>query len=303
MDDVEISMVFKTTTPKLPPGVLLGPGAAGHGDMNSAISQLNQAFGKQHTRPHNGNANVVNAGGFNGSRKKTLTIKEAIDRVWEEEIEYLVEDDEVVLKRSIENAEQNGIIFLDEIDKLAHPENNPAASTTTHKGEGVQKELLGLIEGCSISTQYGRVNTDHVLFIASGSFHHAKPSDLLPELQGRLPIRVTLDHLTAKDFVKILSETQCNLLEQQQFLLGTEGVEVEFTPEAVEEIAHFAEAVNANLENIGARRLHTIVSKVMENINFTAHQLSGQLKIIDKKYVQRQLADITRDQDLSKYIL
>jgi ATP-dependent HslUV protease ATP-binding subunit HslU len=235
--------------------------------------------------------------------KTKMRLGDAIKRLTENEAEKMVaESAEELSARAIENAEQNGMLFLDEIDKLGTAEGE-GGSSFKHKGEGVQKELLALVEGCAVATKHGVVRTDHMLFVASGAFHMTKPSDLLPELQGRLPIRVSLSPLKQGEFKRILTETKFNLLEQMQGMLRTEGLEVTFTECAIDEMARLCEEVNKTGQDIGARRLHTIVSKVLEETNFTAHRAPHPEQAIDAAYVKEQLAEIVSRRDLAKYIL
>ncbi|CAI5737867.1 unnamed protein product [Peronospora destructor] len=247
------------------------------------------------------------SGASDKSEDKTLsmTVKEALPRLEAEEADAIINDDEVV-KRALENVQHNGIVFLDEIDKLAVAGDHARAggnSGSYGKGEGVQKELLALTEGCAVNTRYGLVHTDHILFIASGAFHRSKPSDLMPELQGRLPIRVALSPLGAVEFEKILRDTDHNLLEQTSALMETEGVKLSFTDDAISEIATTAEQVNAQTDNIGARRLTTIISKITEEISFHAPAMNGVTFQVDKKYVQQRLSNVLERTDLSKFIL
>lgn len=209
-------------------------------------------------------------------------------------------DMDQVARLAIERVEQSGIIFLDELDKVAGRESGVGPDVSR---EGVQRDLLPIIEGTTVNTRFGLVKTDHILFIAAGAFHVTKPSDLIPELQGRFPIRVELSPLTKEDFVRILTETENALIKQYKALLATEGVEVEFTPEAIDEIAAIAEKVNEEAENIGARRLHTVMEKVMEEISFEAPNLADRKILITREYVQKQLSEILKDQDLRKFIL
>jgi len=201
------------------------------------------------------------------------------------------------------DAEANGIVFLDEIDKIAVSDVRGGSVSR----EGVQRDLLPLIEGTTVATKYGPMKTDHILFIASGAFHVAKPSDMLPELQGRLPIRVELRALTEEDFVRILTETKANLPEQYRALIGTEGVEIEFTDDAIAQVAKIAADVNGRIENIGARRLQTVMEKLVEEISFAAGseepEEGAKPLVIDAAYVEKQLAEVARDTDLSKYVL
>ncbi|KAK1945372.1 ATP-dependent protease ATPase subunit HslU [Phytophthora citrophthora] len=248
---------------------------------------------------------------FSGNERKSedkapsMTVKEALPRLEAEEADAIIDDDEVI-KRALDNVQHNGIIFLDEIDKLATAGDQARSGGnggSYRKGEGVQKELLALTEGCAVNTRYGLVYTDHILFIASGAFHRSKPSDLMPELQGRLPIRVTLSPLGATEFEKILKNTDHNLLEQTSALMETEGVKLTFTDDAISEIASIAEQVNAQTDNIGARRLATIVSKITEEVSFHAPKMNGVAFNIDKKYVQQRLSNVLERTDLSKFIL
>ena len=239
-------------------------------------------------------------GMFGGkTKKRRVKIKEARDILLEDEEKRLVDMDQVA-RLAIERVEQSGIIFLDELDKVAGRESGVGPDVSR---EGVQRDLLPIIEGTTVSTRFGLVRTDHILFIAAGAFHVTKPSDLIPELQGRFPIRVELSPLTKEDFVRILTETENALIKQYKALLATEGVEVEFTPEAIEEIAAIAEKVNEEAENIGARRLHTVMEKVMEEISFEAPNLTESKIVITREYVQKQLSEILKDQDLRKFIL
>lgn len=239
--------------------------------------------------------------GFLGGRSKRRRVKlhEAREYLMEEEQKRLIDMDQVA-KQAIERVEQSGIIFLDEIDKIAGRESGLGPDVSR---EGVQRDLLPIIEGTTVSTRYGLVRTDHILFIGAGAFHVSKPSDLIPELQGRFPIRVELTPLTKQDFIRILTEPENALIKQYKALLATEGVEVDFTPEAIEEIAAIAEKINEEDENIGARRLHTVMEKVMEEISFEAPNILSKQITIDRDYVQRQLQDIIKNQDLRRFIL
>ncbi len=237
---------------------------------------------------------------FGSKKKKTkLKIKDALKRLTEDEAQKLINEDELK-QRAIENVEQNGIVFIDEIDKVAKRSDAGGADVSR---EGVQRDLLPLVEGCTVSTKYGMIKTDHILFIASGAFHLVKPSDLIPELQGRLPIRVELNALTAEDFVRILTEPDASLTEQYIALMNTEGVELSFTKEGIEQIAHAAYDVNQRTENIGARRLHTIMEKLMDEISFEAPDRSGDKIVIDADFVNDNLSELIQDEDLSRYIL
>ena len=236
-------------------------------------------------------------------RKRTvrLKVKDALRRTREEEALRLVNEDELKA-RAIDSVEQTGIVFLDEIDKVARRGETTGVDVSR---EGVQRDLLPLIEGCTVSTKYGMVRTDHILFIASGAFHLTKPSDLIPELQGRLPIRVELAALTAADFKRILTEPNASLTEQYQALMNTEGVTIEFSEDAIGRIAELAFEVNQSTENIGARRLHTVMERLLEDVSFEATERSGADATvrIDAAYVDARLNDLARDQDLSRYIL
>ncbi len=238
---------------------------------------------------------------FGSGKKKPrkMKIREAQKLLTEEEAQKLVNEEELK-QRAVENVEQNGIVFIDELDKVAR---RGDTSGTDVSREGVQRDLLPLVEGCTINTKYGMIKTDHILFIASGAFHLSKPSDLIPELQGRLPIRVELDALTAEDFTRILTEPDASLTEQYWALMGTEGVELEFTKEGIKRIAEAAFDVNQRTENIGARRLHTVLERLMDKISFEAPDKSGSKIIIDTEYVDSHLNELIEDEDLSRYIL
>ncbi len=231
------------------------------------------------------------------ARSMRLKIGDALRRLREEEAMKLVNEDELKT-RAVDAVEQTGIVFLDELDKVAKRSESVGADVSR---EGVQRDLLPLIEGCTVNTKYGMVRTDHILFIASGAFHFVKPSDLIPELQGRLPIRVELSALTAADFRRILSEPDASLTQQYKALLATEGVDIEFTEKALARIAEISYEVNENTENIGARRLHTVMERLLDEISFRACE--GSATTIDATYVDDHLADIAKDQDLSRYIL
>jgi ATP-dependent HslUV protease ATP-binding subunit HslU len=236
-----------------------------------------------------------------GQRTKTrrVTVAESYDLLIAEESDKLLDNDQVV-QESIKAVEQNGIVFLDEIDKIAGREGFRGADVSR---EGVQRDLLPLIEGTTVSTKHGAVKTDHVLFIASGAFHISKPSDLLPELQGRLPIRVELRALTRDDFRRILTETEASLIKQYVALMETEGVALEFTSDAVDAIADVAVAVNSSIENIGARRLQTVMERVLDEISFTAPDRAGDKVTVDANYVQQHIGDLAKNADLSRFIL
>jgi ATP-dependent HslUV protease ATP-binding subunit HslU len=233
------------------------------------------------------------------TKKRKMKVSEAFDYLIAEEEQRLIDMDQVT-KTALDRVEQSGIIFLDEIDKIAGRESGHGPDVSR---EGVQRDILPIVEGTTINTRYGMLRTDHILFIAAGAFHVSKPSDLIPELQGRFPIRVELKSLTVEDFVKILTEPKSSLTKQYVALLETEGLRLEFTPDALEEIAIFAAKVNETTENIGARRLHTIMERVLDKISFYAPELKEKDVKIDRAYVGSMLADIVKDQDLSRYIL
>ena len=231
-------------------------------------------------------------------RKRKMKIKDALKVLTEEEA-YKMVNEEDLKQRALFAVEQTGIVFLDEIDKVARSGQTSGADVSR---EGVQRDLLPLIEGCTVNTKYGMVKTDHILFIASGAFHTAKPSDLIPELQGRLPIRVEMDALSANDFERILTEPNASLTEQYEGLLATEGVELTFAPDAIRRIAEIAFEVNERTENIGARRLHTVVERLLENVLFEAPDCEDQMTV-DAAYVNQILGELVKDEDLSRYIL
>ena len=233
------------------------------------------------------------------TKKRKMKVSEAFDYLIQEEEQRLVDMDQVT-RIAVERVENSGIIFLDEIDKIAGREGGHGPDVSR---EGVQRDILPIVEGTTVNTRYGMVRTDHILFIAAGAFHVSKPSDLIPELQGRFPIRVELQSLTIEDFIKILTEPKSSLTKQYTALLDTEGIKLEFTPEALAEVAHFAFRVNEGTENIGARRLHTIMEKVLDVISFEAPDMKEKHVVIDADYVRKTLADIVKDQDLSRYIL
>ncbi|KRT65069.1 MAG: ATP-dependent protease ATP-binding subunit HslU [Candidatus Dadabacteria bacterium CSP1-2] len=233
------------------------------------------------------------------TKKRKVKVPEAMEILVHEEAQKLIDMDKVV-KHAIERVEQSGIIFVDEIDKIAGRE---TAAGPDVSREGVQRDLLPVIEGCTVNTKHGMVRTDHILFIAAGAFHVSKPSDLIPELQGRFPIRVELDPLTKEDLIRILTEPQNALIRQYKELLKTEGIELIFKDEAIIEIAEIAAYVNESTENIGARRLHTILEKILEDISFNAPDISKERIVIDTKYVKEMVEDIVKDRDLSRYIL
>ena len=232
-------------------------------------------------------------------KKKKITVKESHDILITEESDKMIEDDKIIKTAKI-STEDNGIVFLDEIDKVCARGERIGGDVSR---EGVQRDLLPLIEGTTVSTKHGTIKTDHILFIASGAFQLAKPSDLLPELQGRLPIRVELNALTSDDFIRILEEPDNSLIKQYKALLETEKVTLEFPKDGIETIAKLATEVNSNIENIGARRLHTIIEKVLDEISFTATDKGGETIVIDKNYVIKNLGELVKDTDLSKFIL
>ncbi len=251
------------------------------------------------------NIGMINIGDMLGksmgkkSKKKKMTVKESHEILLNEEADKLIEEDKII--KSAKNVtENNGIVFLDEIDKISARTDRVGGDVSR---EGVQRDLLPLIEGTTVSTKYGPVKTDHILFIASGAFQLAKPSDLLPELQGRLPIRVELDALNSSDFKRILKEPDNSLIKQYKALLKTENVDLEFSEDGIDTIANLASEVNSSVENIGARRLHTIIERVLDEISFTATDRSGEKIVIDSKYVNENLGQLVKDNDLSKFIL
>ena len=252
-----------------------------------------------------GGVGMVNIGDIFGKgsagkkKKKKMSVKESYEYIIQEESDKLIDQDQIV-KEAKFSVENNGIVFLDEIDKVSA---RSERSGTDVSREGVQRDLLPLIEGTTVNTKHGPIKTDHILFIASGAFQLAKPSDLLPELQGRLPIRVELQPLTKQDFVRILKEPDNSLIKQYVALMKTENVELQFTDDGIEELAEISSQINSTIENIGARRLHTILEKVLEEISFSAPDKSGEKIVVDKSFVQKNLGDIIRDKDLSKFIL
>ena len=280
MDDVEIEIEV-SDSPAMPMGLSdLGPGMGG-GAMINISEMMGKAFGQGKTK------------------KRKMKVPEAWTKLVDEEVERRLDQDDVA-RSAIADAEANGIVFLDEIDKIAVSDTRGGGSISR---EGVQRDLLPLIEGTTVSTKYGPMKTDHVMFIASGAFHISKPSDMLPELQGRLPIRVELRALTQQDFVRILSQTKANLTQQYIALLATEEVTLNFTDDAIEALAKIASDVNDSVENIGARRLQTVMEKLLEDISFDAEDQKGQTFNIDADYVSKQLSGIAKDTDLSKYVL
>jgi ATP-dependent HslUV protease ATP-binding subunit HslU len=233
------------------------------------------------------------------TKKRKMKVSEAFEYLIQEEEQRLIDMDQVT-RTAVERVEQSGIIFLDEIDKIAGREGGHGPDVSR---EGVQRDILPIVEGTTVNTRYGMVRTDHILFIAAGAFHVSKPSDLIPELQGRFPIRVELKTLTMEDFIKILTEPKSSLVKQYTALLETEGIKLEFTRDSLEEIARFAFRVNESTENIGARRLHTIMEKTLDEISFAAPDMDQKQITIDAEYVRKMLAEIVKDQDLSRYIL
>ena len=253
-----------------------------------------------------GNVGMVNLGDILGKsmgnkkgKKKKMTVKESHDILVAQESDKMIEEDKII-KEAKKAAEENGIVFLDEIDKVSARSDRVGGDVSR---EGVQRDLLPLIEGTTVSTKHGPIKTDHILFIASGAFQLAKPSDLLPELQGRLPIRVELNALKEEDFIRILKEPDNSLIKQYKELLKTENVNLEFTDDGIDMLAKISAEVNASVENIGARRLHTIIEKVLDDISFNATDRSGETITVDQKYVQDNLGNLVKDTDLSKFIL
>ncbi|ASX27561.1 HslU--HslV peptidase ATPase subunit [Rickettsia sp. MEAM1 (Bemisia tabaci)] len=244
---------------------------------------------------------IGRAFGTTKTKTKKMLVKEAMSIILSEESEKLI-DQEKIIQQAINLVENDGIVFIDEIDKIASVANSGAKNSEISR-EGVQRDLLPLIEGTTVNTKYGPVKTDHILFIASGAFHIAKPSDLLPELQGRLPIRVELNSLTKEDMIKILLEPETSLIKQYSALIGTEKVELEFTNSAIEKIADYATTVNLEIEDIGARRLHTILENLLEDISFRASEMQGEKISIDDKFVENQLSKILTNLDLAKFVL
>jgi ATP-dependent HslUV protease ATP-binding subunit HslU len=276
IDDKEIELDL--AQPKVGVEIMSPPG------MEEMTSQLQNMF-----------ANF----GSDRKHKRRLPVKEAFKLLVDEEAANLVKDEDIK-QNAVELVEQNGIVFLDEIDKVCKRSDTTGGDVSR---EGVQRDLLPLIEGCTVSTKHGMVKTDHILFIASGAFHLARPSDLIPELQGRLPIRVELNALTPDDFRRILTEPNASLTEQYRALMKTEGVEIEFSDDAIARIAELAFQVNEQTENIGARRLHTMMERLLEELSFTASDLGGEKLLIDAAYVNNYLAELSQDQNLSHYIL
>jgi len=276
LDDREIEIEVRA----MPVGVeIMAP--PGMEEMTQQLQGMFQNLGGGRTRP------------------RKLKIKEALKLLVDEEAAKMINEEELKL-RAVENAEQNGIVFIDEIDKIARRQETMGADVSR---EGVQRDLLPLVEGCTVNTKYGTVKTDHVLFIASGAFHMSKPSDLIPELQGRLPIRVELEPLVVGDFVRILTEPDASLCRQYTALLATEGVTLEFADSGVQRLAEVAFEVNERTENIGARRLHTVMERLLESVSFDAADRNGSRVLINREYVEGNLGELVKDQDLSRYIL
>ena len=242
----------------------------------------------------------ANLGTSGRSKQRKMPVKEAMKLLVDEEAYKLVNDEDLKTQ-ALANIEQNGIVFIDEIDKVARGTDRTQGGDVSR--EGVQRDLLPLVEGCTVSTKFGMVKTDHILFIASGAFHLSKPSDLIPELQGRLPIRVELSALTTHDFVRILTEPDASLTDQSIALLGTEEVTLSFTEDGIARIAEVAWQVNEATENIGARRLHTVMERLLESASFEAADQSGTAVAVDADYVNSNLGDLVQDVDLSRYIL
>lgn len=276
LDDKEIEI--EISAPKVGVEIMAPPG------MEDMTNQLQGMFSSM----------------SNDKKKQTkMTVKQALKQIQDEEAEKLVNEDDVKAK-AIEAAEQNGIVFIDEIDKVAKRQDSGGGGDVSR--EGVQRDLLPLIEGCTVSTKHGMIKTDHILFVASGAFHLSKPSDLIPELQGRLPIRVELQSLSAGDFERILTEPSASLTEQQIALLGTEGLNISFSEDGIRRIAETAFEVNERTENIGARRLHTMLERLLEEVSFSAADNGGDL-VIDAAFVDQQLGELAQDEDLSRFIL
>ena len=279
LDDKEIEIeVADTSNPMSGMEIPGMPGA------NVGVLNLNDMFGKA----------------FGGrTKKRKTTVRESYDILIADESDKLLEEDQLVAE-AIESVENNGIVFLDEIDKIAISEGRSSGGVSR---EGVQRDLLPLVEGTTVATKHGAVKTDHILFVASGAFHVSKPSDLLPELQGRLPIRVELRALEKEDFIRILTETEASLIKQYVALMGTEEVDLEFTDDAIDQIAEIAVDLNANVENIGARRLQTVMERVLDEISFDAPDRASQTVTIDRTYVDEHLGELAKNTDLSRFIL
>ncbi len=268
-------------------------------EVEESLTPFVQVFSPQGIEEMGLDTDLLPPFGPRSRSKRVVTIAEAREIFTQQEARKMI-DRSAVIREAIQRVEQTGIIFLDEIDKIA---GSGRAVGPDVSREGVQRDLLPIIEGSTVATKYGPVRTDHILFIAAGAFHTAKPSDLIPELQGRLPIRVELESLGAEDFRRILTEPKNALTKQYQQLMATEGVQLEFTDDAIDEIARIAGEVNARTENIGARRLHTVMERLMEDLSFDAPDHAGKRVVIDRAYVQEKLADVVKDVDLSRYIL
>ena len=274
-------------------------------EIEIAVSEANNMPSFEIPGMPGANVGMINIGEMLGKnmgnkpKKKKMTVKESHEILINEESDKLIEQDKII-KSAKNSTENNGIVFLDEIDKISARTDRVGGDVSR---EGVQRDLLPLIEGTTVSTKYGPIKTDHILFIASGAFQLAKPSDLLPELQGRLPIRVELDALTSDDFKKILREPDNSLIKQYRALLKTENVDLEFSEDGIDTIANIATEVNSTVENIGARRLHTIIERVLDEISFTATDRSGEKITIDSEYIKKNIGELVKDTDLSKFIL
>jgi ATP-dependent HslUV protease ATP-binding subunit HslU len=274
-------------------------------EIEIAVSETNQMPSFEIPGMPGANVGMINISDMLGKsmgqkpKKKKMSVKESHEILINEECDKLIEQDKII-KSAKDSTENNGIVFLDEIDKISARTDRVGGDVSR---EGVQRDLLPLIEGTTVSTKYGPVKTDHILFIASGAFQLAKPSDLLPELQGRLPIRVELDALNSEDFIRILKEPDNSLIKQYKALLKTENVELEFTEDGIDTIAHIASEVNSSVENIGARRLHTIIERVLDEISFTATDRAGEKITVDSKYIKDNIGELVKDTDLSKFIL
>ena len=283
----------------------LRSGDLDNNEIEIAISENNQMPQFEIPGMPGANVGMINISDMLGksmgskAKKKKMSVKESHEILINEESDKLIEQDKII-KAAKNSTENNGIVFLDEIDKISARTDRVGGDVSR---EGVQRDLLPLIEGTSVSTKYGTIKTDHILFIASGAFQLAKPSDLLPELQGRLPIRVELDALNSDDFKRILKEPDNSLIKQYKALLKTENVDLEFTEDGIDTIANIASDVNSKIENIGARRLHTIIERVLDEISFTATDRSGEKISINSDYVQKNLGELVKDTDLSKFIL
>ena len=274
-------------------------------EIEIAVSESNQMPSFEIPGMPGANVGMINISDMLGKsmgqkpKKKKMLVKESHEILINEESDKLIEQDKII-KSAKDSTENNGIVFLDEIDKISARTDRVGGDVSR---EGVQRDLLPLIEGTTVSTKYGPVKTDHILFIASGAFQLAKPSDLLPELQGRLPIRVELDALNSEDFIRILKEPDNSLIKQYKALLKTENVDLEFTEDGINTIAHIASEVNSSVENIGARRLHTIIERVLDEISFTATDRAGEKITVDGKYIKDNIDELVKDTDLSKFIL